>query len=340
MKLKMNALLCATAVGASSLSAIAEPFSYQGKLDQSGSPASGAFDLQFALFDAGGAQIGSTIALDDVQVEEGLFSVELDFGIDAFAGGTGQELQISVREGASSGGFTTLLPRTPINTVPVAQYALNQEVERNGELLSMGGLTERFLINPDVSMGMFASLATDMQLNFNFSGSGGMYINGPFSDSDPFYGFARENVPVGRIQFDGEGMLFIVGPSVPFALNQTQAQVNGRLVVDGDIQAQMGSGFEQVSPVAFGFVNFDATSPKGTENYSVVWNSGTSQYEITIEGESFFFSDYTVSVTPSGSSPIIAMTSSVSGKMIVRLYTLNNNPIQSGFNFIVYRNEP
>lgn len=340
MKLKMNALLCAAAVGASSLSAIAEPFSYQGKLDQSGSPASGAFDLQFALFDAGGVQIGSTISLDDVQVEEGLFSVELDFGVDAFAGGTGQELQISVREGASSGGFTVLLPRTPINTVPVAQYALNQEVKRNGELLSLGGLTERILINPDVSMGMFASLATDMQLNFNFSGSGGMYINGPFSDSDPFYGFARENSPVGRIQFDGEGMLFIVGSSVPFALNQTQSQVNGRLVVDGDIQAQMGSGFEQVSPVAFGYVDFNATSPSGTENFSVIWNSGASQYEITIEGESFFFSDYTVCVTPSVGSPVIATTNSVSGKLIVRLYSLNNNAIQSGFNFIVYRNEP
>lgn len=340
MNLKMNALLCVVAMGASSLSALAEPFSYQGKLDQSGSPASGAFDLQFALFDAGGVQIGSTIAIEDVQVEEGLFSVELDFGVDAFAGGTGQELQISVREGASAGGYTALLPRTPINTVPVAQYALNQEVERNGFQLSMGGLTDRFLINPDVSMGMFASLSTDMQLNFNFSSSGGMYINGVFPDSAPFYGFARENVPVGRIQFDGEGMLFLVGSYVPFALNQTQAQVNGRLVVDGDIQAQMGSGFEQVSPVAFGYVNSSATSTDGTENYSVVWNSSTSQYEITIEGESFYFRDYTVSITPVGGLPVIATTTSNGGSLIVRLYNLGGAQVQSNFGFVVYRNEP
>jgi hypothetical protein len=340
MNLKMNALLCVVTMGASSLSALAEPFSYQGKLDQAGSPASGAFDLQFALFDAGGIQIGSTIALDDVQVQEGLFSVELDFGVDAFAGGTGQELQISVREGASAGGYTALLPRTPINTVPVAQYALNQEVERNGFQLSMGGLTDRFLINPDVSMGMFASLSTDMQLNFNFTGSGGMYINGIFPDSAPFYGFARENVPVGRIQIDGDEMLFLVDSAVPLTLTQGQAQVNGPLLVDGEIQARMGSGFEQISPVAFGYVSSSGSSPSGTENYSAIFNSGTTQYEITIEGESFFFSDYTVSITPVTGAPVFATTGSSLGKLIVRIFDLNGNRIQSAFSFVVYRNEP
>ncbi|MEZ6163663.1 MAG: hypothetical protein R3B67_04425 [Phycisphaerales bacterium] len=94
-------------------------------------------------------------------------------------------------------------------------------------------------------------------------------------------------MPVGRIQFDGEGMLFLVG-SFAFALNQTQAQVNGRLVDDGDIQARMGSGFEQVSPAgAFDNVNNNVNEPKRDRELQRNLNSGTSQYEITIEGESF-----------------------------------------------------
>ncbi|HEY3241799.1 MAG TPA: hypothetical protein VGM03_00480, partial [Phycisphaerae bacterium] len=49
-------------------------FTYQGRLTDGGSPANGAYDLQFSLWDAlsGGAQIGSTICSDNVSVSNGL----------------------------------------------------------------------------------------------------------------------------------------------------------------------------------------------------------------------------------------------------------------------------
>ena len=57
-------------------------FTYQGSLNTSGTPASGNYDFQFALFDAasGGAQLGTTQTLNGVVVTNGVFAVSLDFG--------------------------------------------------------------------------------------------------------------------------------------------------------------------------------------------------------------------------------------------------------------------
>ncbi|HMZ21853.1 MAG TPA: hypothetical protein PLD20_28230 [Blastocatellia bacterium] len=96
-------------------------FTYQGKLNDGGSPASGAYDLQFKLFDspAGGVQQGATLSRDDVTVTGGIFTVTLDFGAAAFAGAD-RFLEISVRAGASTGAYTTLTPRQPITPTPYA----------------------------------------------------------------------------------------------------------------------------------------------------------------------------------------------------------------------------
>ena len=64
-------------------------FTYQGRLTDGGSPASGPYDLQFKLYDAAsvGGQVGGTITLDNITVSDGLFTVQLDFGGSAFDGG-------------------------------------------------------------------------------------------------------------------------------------------------------------------------------------------------------------------------------------------------------------
>jgi hypothetical protein len=127
-------LLCAsgaTAEGsapnapASPQAALGTAFTYQGRLDQSGSPASGTYDFRFRLYDDGyageGTQLGE-VAVGDVSVSSGLFSVELDFG-SAFDTGTATWLEIGVRAGTSTGSYTTLNPRQAVNAVPYALYA-------------------------------------------------------------------------------------------------------------------------------------------------------------------------------------------------------------------------
>jgi len=100
-------------------------FTYQGRLTDGGAAANGAYDLQFALFDAAsaGTQQGANLTLSSVQVTGGVFTVGLDFGVNAFPGAP-RFLQISVRPGASSGAFTLLTPRQPVTATPYALRSL------------------------------------------------------------------------------------------------------------------------------------------------------------------------------------------------------------------------
>src|ERR1700690_1206451 len=98
-------------------------FTYQGKLNDGGSPANGSYDLRFALYNAlsGGTQVGSTITDTNVTVTDGLFTVELDFG-NVF-NGTALYLEIGVRPGGSGGAFTTLAPRQALSATPYAHFS-------------------------------------------------------------------------------------------------------------------------------------------------------------------------------------------------------------------------
>jgi hypothetical protein len=123
----MRALVAATILTAGAALAGAQPvgtvFTYQGRLTDAGNPATGAYDLQLALFDAasGGAQIGSTLTRDDVAVTNGLFTVSLDFG--AVFAGSKRWLEIRVRPGASTGAYTPLAGRQELTPSPNASFA-------------------------------------------------------------------------------------------------------------------------------------------------------------------------------------------------------------------------
>ena len=98
-------------------------FTYQGRLADAGTPADGAFDLQFILYDAavGGSQVGPIVLRDDVVVTGGLFTVSLDFG--ASFGGNRRWLDVSVRPGAATGPFTPVVPRQEISSAPSALFS-------------------------------------------------------------------------------------------------------------------------------------------------------------------------------------------------------------------------
>jgi hypothetical protein len=97
---------------------------YQGFLDDAGNPASGTYDLQFALFDAAtsGTQIGTTWVVEDVAINNGVFTANLDFG--NIFDGTSLWLEIGVRPGSSTGSFTILSPRQSLTPTPYALFAL------------------------------------------------------------------------------------------------------------------------------------------------------------------------------------------------------------------------
>jgi hypothetical protein len=92
--------------------ACAQPFTYQGLLKQNGTPVNGTLSMTFKLYNAltGGSQVGSAIT-QNVSVQNGLFTVELDFG--SVWDGSPRYLEIQV-------GSTTLSPRVKINPTPYA----------------------------------------------------------------------------------------------------------------------------------------------------------------------------------------------------------------------------
>ena len=100
-------------------------FTYQGKLTDSGTPANGNYDLQFALFDSpdGSSQIGVTQTIPSVSVSGGVFTVTLNFGATAFAG-PARFLEISARPSGTP-AFTLLTPRQPITSTPYAVRSLS-----------------------------------------------------------------------------------------------------------------------------------------------------------------------------------------------------------------------
>jgi hypothetical protein len=101
-------------------------WTYQGRLIDTNDVADGPYDLQFKLYNNAdpvfAAQQGSTIDINDLDVIDGYFTVELDFGSGIFEGDA-RWLQISVRPGASTGSYDTLMPRTELTPTPYALYA-------------------------------------------------------------------------------------------------------------------------------------------------------------------------------------------------------------------------
>jgi hypothetical protein len=106
------------------LSTTGTSFTYQGYLEDLGAPANGTYDFEFKLYDllSGGSPI-ATVVKDDVSVSGGYFTATLDFG--SVFDGTAYWLEIGVRPGASTGAYTTLIPRQPLTAVPYAVTALN-----------------------------------------------------------------------------------------------------------------------------------------------------------------------------------------------------------------------
>lgn len=106
----------------------ATSFTYQGQLKQQGQPLTELVDMQFLLFDSDTAEtpiaeplIFDGQASDPVQVSNGLFSVELDFGPGALE--LGQWLEVEVRsphDPSDTGPYTTLTPRAHITAAPFA----------------------------------------------------------------------------------------------------------------------------------------------------------------------------------------------------------------------------
>lgn len=123
--------------------ALADPvtnvFTYQGELKTGGSPANGAYDMRFRLYDAAtignqisGMEVHDGVSNPVIPVVDGLFAVKLDFG--SVFNGTALWLEIDVRPDGPT-AYTTLQPRQPLCATPYASYALASASAVNADTL-------------------------------------------------------------------------------------------------------------------------------------------------------------------------------------------------------------
>jgi hypothetical protein len=105
-------------------------FTYQSRLIDANNPADGLYDFQFKLYDANvdGTQKGSTVIIDELDVIDGHFALELDFGSGVFDGNDCW-LEIGVRQGdlKDPNIYTILSPRQQVTPTPYAIYAKTAE---------------------------------------------------------------------------------------------------------------------------------------------------------------------------------------------------------------------
>ncbi len=100
-------------------------FTYQGRLNDGGRPATGIYDLRFVIYDSTnqpGNAIAGPLTNSATAVINGLFAVKLDFGTGVFTGNP-CFLDISVRTNGSTNAFTILSPRQPLTPTPYAIFA-------------------------------------------------------------------------------------------------------------------------------------------------------------------------------------------------------------------------
>lgn len=182
--------------GAAAAAPLGTGFTYQGQLNQSGTPVTGVAHFRFSLWDAlsAGTQVGAYQVVSNVVVTGGVFTVTLNqseqFGSSAF-NGNARWLQIEVCTDAGCGTRTVLTPRQPLTGSP---YALQSSQTKALTNLEGGGVAIQ--INPDTktnSAGIFSGrLHNDL--------IAGSYMDGGLSHgfiSSGYAGSARK-ISLGR----------------------------------------------------------------------------------------------------------------------------------------------
>src|SRR6185295_13653198 len=94
---------------------------YQGRLTDSGSPATGSYDLRFSLFldDQGTIPTGPVLDVPSVAVAAGLFTTRLDFGAQF----TGYKNWLMIEVSPAGAGTYTALPLQEITSAPQSIFS-------------------------------------------------------------------------------------------------------------------------------------------------------------------------------------------------------------------------
>jgi len=115
-------------VGSTEAEPMGTAFTYQGRLIDANIPANGYYDLQFKIYDhadpCSGMEVAPPVLLEDVEILDGYFTVDVDFGEGIFMG-EARWLGVGVRPWDSEEPFEDFDEPQPMGPAPNATYADN-----------------------------------------------------------------------------------------------------------------------------------------------------------------------------------------------------------------------
>ena len=210
------------------------------------------------------------------------------------------------------------------------------------------GVTQEWLNASSSTVSLYAESSDASnsigQANFivndkNNSSFGGMYVNAP----TPFYGYSVAGSPKAWSKYEESGSDKYMTWSIDGS-DKMRLDGDGNLEVSKEINTHAGGSANMV-PIAYGTIDGAGSCSNCSNNISAVsFYGGSNHWEISIDNETFNYSDYTTLVTPfttsSGStSVIIPSVGSVNNNLIVNLYSvISDAKIEGiGFSFVIYK---
>lgn len=251
-------------------------FTYQGELLDNGSPANDTYDFQVVMLDGNAGQVGVTSQHNGVQVANGLFSLNVSFGIAMFDGYENYYFEVSVRKTSVGGAYTTLSPLQQLQSVPLASNLVNGNATA-GQVLTFNGFQwgpatnpsspwsvngSEIYTNENVGIGtnnpvprLHVSTTSGFE-TARFNGGSNMYVI--FSENDVFRGYIGSyQTPSGSIT------------DADFEVGTTSGSSGNLLLVTGD-------NTPRVTVDADGLVGVGTTNPDA--KLQVDGNSATDPY--------------------------------------------------------------
>lgn len=251
-------------------------FTYQGKLNDGGSPATGNYDFRFRLFDVSSNVVAGPITNAPVGVTNGQFAATLNFGSAVFDG-SDRWLEIAVRAyGDTNIAYTKLLPLQPITSVPYAIRAINAASATNA----------MFLTSPLPGTNVVGVIPTaNLPTNVAFLNS-----NQTFSGSQTFSSAVTANNSANTFSGDGAGLKNLAATNLTGTLPDARLtpnvalQSNPNLSFAGSVSATnfigAGHGLTNV-PGAFFWVTVTA-NVQSYPNVGYICSNNVTPVKVTL----------------------------------------------------------
>ncbi|MFO0859793.1 MAG: hypothetical protein U0570_04490 [Phycisphaerales bacterium] len=372
----LNSLYSVTAQGFSGSFAVradgaGSSFAYQGRLTENGANYSGTADFLFTVCDAaqGDGTIGVPVAIGNVSVIGGVFSVQIPADPSWFVGAPDRYLQVAVRTPGDSGTYRTLSPRQRIAQAPAAMVSTLSQSSLSVPWSGVTGVppilaawqpaTGGIAYNAgNIGIGTSTPTAavhvvggpTYAAAQFENNYTAGTWLNVANSSSN---GRLWSLVSTGSSNTEGAGALLIRDTTAGAVratflpngrvglgtITPTEAlDVRGNIRLGSSGQYQAAAGQAEALATLRGVVNADGTIRHGTG--FTVTRQGIGNYRLSWSA-SPGFSDYP-SFIGNGSftnSPTIVwvsegfVISDRSGYVVVRITNLLGNAVDSPFSF-------